>query len=101
MWQGYYEQFGAQHPVTFHNFKANPSPGGGITGDGTDEVGTFKFEGSFNGDATQVRFVKKYFGQATHSIYYQGSVQPNPPLIRGYWGFSQGGQDGKFEICYK
>jgi hypothetical protein len=34
MWVGHYEQFGTQHPMKFTNFKANPSPGGLINGDG-------------------------------------------------------------------
>ena len=97
-WQGYYEQFGTQHPVNFKNFKANPSPGGPIQGDGQDEVGTFNFNGTFNNNATKVRFVKQYYGQANHAIYYEGDVNPNPPTISGIWGFNQGGQDGKFKI---
>jgi len=35
-WKGYYEQFGVQHVMNFSNFKANPSPGGPIAGDGQD-----------------------------------------------------------------
>lgn len=34
MWQGYYEQYGKHSPMNFKNFRANPSPAGGIQGDG-------------------------------------------------------------------
>ena len=101
MWTGYYEQFGKQSPMQFKNFQAKPQPAGPIGGDGVDEVGSFKFQGSFNNDATKVRFVKQYYQNATHAIYYQGNVTLNPPTITGYWGFQPGGQDGKFAIAYK
>lgn len=84
-WKGYYEQYGQKHPMNFSNFHANPSPGGLIQGTGTDEVGEFTFNGSFNQNATMVRFSKAYKG--AHTIYYQGDVQQNPPAIRGFWGF--------------
>lgn len=100
-WKGWYEQFGQQHPVNFTSFKANPAPSAPIGGAGTDEVGGFEFSGTFSPDGKQVRFVKKYVTHANHSIYYQGDVQPNPPTIRGCWGFQPGNQDGKFEIAYK
>jgi hypothetical protein len=96
MWRGYYEQYGTKHDVTFKDFRANPTPGGAIQGEGTDEVGGFHFTGSFNGTATKVRFVKQYTQGANHAIYYEGDVQLNPPVIRGYWGFTQGGKDGQF-----
>lgn len=98
MWTGWYLQDGIQQPMNFQDFRANPQPAGPIQGKGEDKVGTFQFEGSFNNDATKVRFKKQYYGQATHAIYYEGDVLLNPPTITGYWGFSAGGQDGKFQI---
>ena len=72
--------------MDFSKFAANPAPGGPIGGEGEDEVGQFKFHGSFSSDGTKVRFVKEYIGK--HSIYYLGSVSTNPPVIEGQWGFS-------------
>ena len=56
--------------MKFANFQANPTPGGAIYGNGQDEIGTFKFEGSFNNNAHKVRFTKQYFGNADHAIFY-------------------------------
>lgn len=95
MWQGYYEQQGSKQPMKFTNFQANPIPGGNINGSGSDEVGQFMFSGTFNNDATKVRFEKKY---QTHSVFYQGDVvSVAPPTIRGTWTILNN-QSGNFEI---
>lgn len=64
-------------------------------------MGEFQFDGSFNNEVTQVRFIKKYVKGANHSIYYQGVVGMNPPEIKGFWGFNAGGQDGKFQLTHQ
>lgn len=98
MWHGYYEQYGKQHEMKFNNFITNRKPGGSISGGGTDDAGLFQFHGSFSGDASKVKFEKKY---QKHSIYYEGDVQANPPVITGWWGAWPGQHDGKFRIEYK
>ena len=70
MWQGWYEQDNAQHPVKFADFKAVPAPGALVSGNGTDEVGNFTFEGTFNQEVTKVRFKKQYTTGTKHAVYY-------------------------------
>ena len=54
--------------MAFTEFKASPTPNGSIQGYGSDEVGKFEFSGSFNNDASSVRFKKHYID--AHDIYY-------------------------------
>ena len=56
--------------MTFQRFYITPVPQGHISGGGEDDIGKFEIMGSFNNNATAVRFAKKYIGQ--HTIYYQG-----------------------------
>ena len=56
--------------MKFNNLQADPQPAGAIAGDGVDNVGSFKFQGSFNNDATKTKFVKQYYQNAFHAIYY-------------------------------
>ncbi len=100
-WKGYYVYDGKQYQMNFKNFHAQPVPEGGIHGDGEDEVGTFRFSGNFSSDSKQVKFVKQYFGTATHSIYYEGDVQVIPPLISGHWGYQPGNKFDSFKITYQ
>ena len=97
-WEGHYRQFEKDHPMDFSAFKANPSPGGPIEGEGQDEVGNFRFEGSFNNDGTKVRFVKEYIGK--HKIYYLGNVTMNPPTIVGKWGFTAEKPEDDFKLWW-
>lgn len=54
--------------MQFNNFYVYPVPQGYVKGGGQDTVGNFVFQGSFNNNATAVRFAKKYIGK--HTIYY-------------------------------
>ena len=69
-WTGYYEFQGQRSDMTFQKFYITPVPQGHISGGGEDDIGEFEIMGSFNNNATAVRFAKKYIGQ--HTIYYQG-----------------------------
>jgi hypothetical protein len=71
--------------MSFKNFYITPVPQGNIRGGGEDTVGPFDIMGSFNNNATAVRFAKKYKGKHTHTIYYEGSF--NGKAIEGTWGF--------------
>lgn len=82
-WTGYYVQYDKQYPMTFKNFYITPVPQGEIRGGGEDTVGKFEISGSFNNNATAVRFAKKYIGK--HTIYYEGEFNGN--TIEGSWLF--------------
>lgn len=90
MWQGYYEQYGQHSPMKFTSFQANPTSGGLIKANGSDEVGKFKFSGTFSNDGKKVNFTKQYYEGATHQIFYKGNVTLEPPTIEGFWGFGPG-----------
>lgn len=85
-WTGYYIQYGEKTPMNFKKFYITPVPQGYISGGGEDTVGKFEITGSFNNNATAVRFAKKYIGQ--HTIYYEGEFTGN--AIEGYWMFDYG-----------
>ncbi len=57
--------------MKFTNFYINPVPQGFVKGGGQDTVGKFYFQGSFNDNATAVRFIKQYIG--AHTILYEGN----------------------------
>ena len=98
-WTGWYKQFGTEHQMDFSKFQANPSPGGPIGGEGEDEVGPFRFEGSFSNDGTRVRFIKEYIGK--HKIYYMGNVSADPPVIEGQWGWSGDEPQDDFKLWWE
>lgn len=82
-WTGHYVQYGSEFPMRFKNFYIMPVPQGYIKGEGEDEIGKFVIKGSFNNNATAVRFAKTYIGQ--HTIYYQGEFTGSS--IEGFWAF--------------
>lgn len=59
-WNGHFYQYGNEYPMTFTNFYISPVPQGNITGSGSDSIGNFEIRGSFNNNATAVRFAKHY-----------------------------------------
>lgn len=67
--------------MTFQQFYITPVPQGHIRGGGEDTVGKFQIMGSFNNNATAVRFAKKYIG--AHTIFYEGEFTGN--AIEGFW----------------
>ena len=69
-WTGYYEQFNKKTTMQFNNFYISPVPQGYVKGGGQDSVGKFILKGSFNNNATAVRFIKQYIG--AHHIIYEG-----------------------------
>jgi hypothetical protein len=60
-------------------------------------VGHFTFSGHFIDNSSQLEFTKQY--QGAHKIFYKGDLNPaNDSEVTGYWGFSQGMQNGKFRL---
>jgi hypothetical protein len=83
--------------MTFKQFYITPVPQGYIQGGGEDEVGPFEIMGSFNNNATAVRFAKKYKGKYTHTIYYEGEFTGS--AIEGFWSFDiNSNKEGGFKI---
>lgn len=91
-WEGFYEQFGAQHPVEFQNMVLTSE--GTIQGSGQDGVGAFTITGTMDNHGA-VTFKKAY---PTHAVEYSGKMN-NDGRIIGDW--SVYGQGGKFEIQMK
>ncbi len=56
--------------MLFNKFYIHPVPQGYVKGEGEDTVGKFYLKGSFNNNATAVRFKKQYIGK--HHILYEG-----------------------------
>lgn len=69
--------------MQFNGFYIYPVPHGYVKGGGEDDVGKFIFQGSFNHNATAVRFKKQYI--ESHHILYEGEFDGDG--IEGYWGF--------------
>jgi hypothetical protein len=60
--------------MAFNNFYIMPVPQGYIKGKGDDTAGKFEIMGSFNNNATAVRFAKKY---PAWTVYYEGEFTGN------------------------
>lgn len=88
-WEGFFTY--TQGPNAFRNkmdiqlfFQENK-----VTGGGSDEVGSFTWEGQYDTSGLWCNLIKFY---ATHRVFYQGQVDEN-----GIWGsweippFSRGG----------
>lgn len=60
VWTGYYEQFGTQHPVTFEKFYIEGGVDSKVIGQGEDEVGKFKINGTADLPNSMVKFIKSY-----------------------------------------
>jgi hypothetical protein len=71
-WKAQYQQFGTWHDMSFSGLTVEETPGGKVTGHGTDEVGEFDFTGTFNLNEPLVRIFKQYKGK--HAIYYEGTL---------------------------
>ena len=95
-WKGYYIHRGQKDEMSLGTTRFQPVPGAAINGWGKDEVGSFKFEGSFSPNALICRFVKQYDGQ--HSVYYQGTYDKSSKSISGHFGFKAGANDGEFKM---
>jgi hypothetical protein len=81
-WRGYWEQagFGREfmHPLVLR------FADGIVTGQGSDCVGPFTFEGFYNQDGS-VTLVKQYLGQ--HAVVYQGTYD-GEGTIAGRWSIA-------------
>ncbi len=86
-WEGFYlyPPSNRKHSMpSILKFKNNK-----ITGGGSDDVGTFKWTGTYDKEELKCNIVKQY---ATHVVYYQGNVDENG--IWGHWSippFAKGG----------
>jgi len=58
---------------------------GNISGDGSDDIGTFTFDGTYNLSSMTCQFIKHY---RAHSIDYHGHIDENG--IWGKWYFMPG-----------
>ena len=83
-WEGYYQQYGVKHPMTFAYLEFEC--GGKISGEGTDEVGKFTISGLLQ-PTGQVQFIKQYLGM--HAVYYNGFRTYN--VISGNWSLGPTG----------
>jgi hypothetical protein len=88
-WEGHYLwQAGAgaeRHPMDFIlNFKE-----GIVTGSGSDDVGSFKWEGEYSTSSMSVKMVKVY---RTHLVLYSGMADTNG--IYGSWEIPPFGRGG-------
>ena len=73
-WEGFYLQYGEQGPMKLDlNFQ-----NGQVRGHGSDPVGPFTFNGTYDLDTMRLTMTKVY---ATHDIEYAGSIDEN-----GIWG---------------
>jgi hypothetical protein len=91
-WKVEYNQGGVWNPMAFTGLDVQTQPGGLIKGRGSDPVGEFTFEGSFNTQTPECRILKQYIGK--HAIYYQGQLNHQDGTVNGAWGFQPGGKDG-------
>lgn len=84
-WEGFYTQYGVKSKMEcvleFRNQQ--------IRGYGSDDIGTYTWEGQYDLEKGSCSMIKQYLG--AHSVYYKGDVDEN-----GIWGswklsFSSGG----------
>ncbi|CAG2245951.1 unnamed protein product [Mytilus edulis] len=89
VWPGYYVHNGVQYPWSMSiQFDANS-----ITGGGSDSVGTFTINGSWNPLSKDINFVKGY---TSHTVSYTGQVTANVCTMYGqYQVGTMSLQDGK------
>ena len=75
-WVGFYNyRPGNRHRMDLHlDFSA-----GRITGDGTDDIGTFMIKGKFDASTRECYWTKSYVG--AHDVYYRGFREG-----KGIWG---------------
>lgn len=85
-WTGYYVQNGAQNEMTFDNMWISMS--GGISGSGSDGVGSFTLNGQISPNGF-FQFIKQYDG--AHAVRYQGNISPG--CLSGRWSLDNLGDD--------
>ena len=88
-WEGFY-LYAAGPSAKRHQmaFKLNFSDGV-VTGSGSDEVGTFSWNGEYDTTSMVVRMVKKY---PSHPVFYDGRADTNG--IYGTWSLELFGRGG-------
>ena len=82
VWQGYYEQDGEQHPMTWMSFQARA--GEVVRGKGHDDIGEFVLQGWVEGNGL-AHFEKQYLGK--HLVMYDGQI--NGKEIDGTWALEE------------
>lgn len=90
LWVGFYTQFNTEHPFSMQlAFQGN-----NVHGVGSDEIGQFSIDGSWNSNTGKVEFVKRYVGQ--HSVTYEGTLANDGTSMEGT--YRVGGGSGKFRM---
>lgn len=85
-WEGFYcysnspQQHKMSISLNFSNLK--------VSGSGTDDVGSFKWNGNYNLEDFKIKMVKTY---PTHPINYKGDIDEN-----GIWGMWDNPEDLSF-----
>lgn len=82
VWQGYYEQDGQQHDMTWLSFQAKP--GEIVRGKGHDDIGEFVLQGWVEAGGL-AHFEKQYLGK--HLVMYDGQL--NGKEISGTWALEE------------
>jgi hypothetical protein len=78
-WNGYYKQKDTQYPFTIQLFLGNYD--GSVKGEGTDDIGNFLINGSWNKGDGSIHFAKQYLG--AHTVMYDGSLSPDGRQMDG------------------
>ena len=74
-WEGFYLQYGSKYKMACNlDFKD-----GKVSGAGSDRVGPFRWDGSYNTEIGTCNMTKSYFGK--HTVSYSGYADEN-----GIWG---------------